>query len=365
MVNRKITIIAVILSLIFVTFQNIGAVSVSNNNIIILEENFNDETTRYNSDEGDYYAIIAACSDYDNLLDNIPKGPFPIPERKLIKFYEALIESENWIESNIILLLNSDATNENIINAIDEMSTRVGHDDYFLFSWQGHGGRAPDNDGDEKIHDSKDEYDEVIFPYDVENYIRDDELCENFSKINAKAMCLIFESCLSGGLINISRSQNIIYNFNKDFKNDIIKSKVAPLDIDGDNRVILLSSLPFTLSSCVFLIGFPMTRALAFALKGFSRDKNNDGFISIEETFKIVKILTLFQSLLTDIGMWIFFYLFALLSGVPFPGVLVTLSLLFAKVTGFISDYILKGYFSFNWPNIHDTLDGDFPLVKI
>lgn len=371
---KKLLIFAIISSIILVLMQQTGSISTSKGNSNIFGEEIElNEATNKRTDETEYYAVIAACTNYDNPNMNIPKGRFPIPERKLKKIYDALIEAENWDEENIIILLNKDATKQNIIDAIGEMSNIVDENDYFIFSWQGHGVDVNDIDGDEKINDQSDKYDEAIFPYDTDNYITDDELGENFSKIKAKGMCLIFESCLSGSLINRSNGNkniqsfesNEIESYNKDFKRDIEDPKIGPLDIDGGNRVIILSTHPNTIGKATFLTGFPMTRALAFAFKGFALDKDKDGFISAEEAFGLAKPLTKIQSSMYDLGIWLYEVLLLKFSGSSNPVLKGTLIYLFAKIFSVFFIYWLTGSICLNWPNMHDTYNGDLPLVKI
>ena len=94
-----------------------------------------------------YYAVIAACSRYENPEFNLPKFPAqPFSDKKLLVFYEALQQSENWREGTIILLLNDNATRENILNALNDMAGMVGPDDYFLFAWSGHGTEVIDGE---------------------------------------------------------------------------------------------------------------------------------------------------------------------------------------------------------------------------
>ena len=371
--TKKIIVLALAASFIIVSIQQTGAISIlktKENALMDVKEP--NEKTKQSNNETEYYAVIAACTNYDRLTMNIPKGPFPIPERKLIKLYDTLIESKNWNESNIILLLNRNATKENIINALQEMSHRVGPNDIFLFSWQGHGGDEKDIDGDEKINNRRDKYDEAIYPYDAENYITDDELGDNFSKINAKGMCLIFESCLSGGLANRSRlvdrigmsELNYIKSFNEDFRRDI-DSKIGTLDVDGGNRVVILSSLPNTICRATFLTGFPMTRALAFALKGFARDKDKDGYISAEEAFKTTRRLTLAQSSMYYGGFWMFYCLMNTLTGTPNPVLKATISIIKVEISVILLCLILNGYICLNWPNMFDTYEGALPLIEI
>jgi len=95
-----------------------------------------------------YYAIIAACSEYKDSNNSLP-----IPENKLTILYNVLVNADNWHEDNIILLLNENATKQNIVNAFDEMANLVTQNDIFLFSWSGHGSQVLDDDGDERAYD--------------------------------------------------------------------------------------------------------------------------------------------------------------------------------------------------------------------
>ena len=371
---KKILVLALAASIIVVSIPQTCATSVlKTKEITVVDaERSNEMLPKQSNNETEYYAVIAACTNYDRLTMNIPNGPFPIPERKLIKLYDALIESKNWNESNIILLLNRNATKENITNALQEMSHRVGPNDIFLFSWQGHGGDEEDIDGDEKINNQRDKYDEAIYPYDYKNYITDDELGDNFSKINAKGMCLIFESCLSGGLVNRSRlvdrigmsEINYINSFNEDFRRDI-DSKIGTLDVDGGNRVVILCTLPNTIGRVTLLTGFPMTRALAFALKGFARDKDKDGYISAEEAFKIARPLTLAQSSMYYGGLWMFYCLMNTLTGTPDPVSKATTSIIKTEIRIILMCLLLTGYICLNWPNMIDNYEGALPLIEI
>ena len=147
-----------------------------------------------NNDNTKYYALIAACSEYKNKRNNLPKPPLPpFPEKKLKYVYYSLIKSDNWDEENIILLLNSNATKDNIVQALIQISEILGPDDIFIFSWNGHGSKVLDVDGDEAFFDPDDTYDEIICPYDIEktddsfvNALTDDELDILFSNICSK-----------------------------------------------------------------------------------------------------------------------------------------------------------------------------------
>lgn len=328
-----------------------------------------------NSEDTEYYAVIAACTKYKNDQYNIPKKPLPpIPEYKLKFLYNSLIKAENWDENNIILLLNEDASREKIIDAFGQMAEIVGPDDIFLFSWSGHGSQVLDDDGDESRVDPDDEYDEIICPFDTEyvdgnltNFIRDDELDMYFSEINAKGMCLIFESCLSGGLVDKEGS----------FENDLSSGGVNELDINGNNRVVIMSTLPNTLGRATYLTGFPLIASLAFTFDKPKSDLDNDGFISGEESFKIARPLEIIQSSGIYAFNWIYTYYiyknemyrgFGGLMGLFFgdyPAVVATLMTirLFFQIQNISKSF--NGHYLLNWPNIRDDYEGDLPIIVL
>lgn len=348
----KKTILAVfVVFLIFVSSFPINAVSISIN-----KNNYSqNEQTR--EDETNYYVVIAACSRYDDPSRNIPKILPPIPEKKLRVLYDSLLESENWNEDNIILLMNENATKENITGALESMAEIVGPNDVFLFSWQGHGGDEEDDDGDEKTINPRDEYDEAIYPHDTDTFIRDDELDYYFSKINAKGMCLIFESCLSGGLVDRGNGLGRSVNY-------IDEKEFGILDVNDENRVIILSTHPNTIGKASFIFGFPLTYSLARAFNGKTKDRDQDGFISAEEAFKFARPRAIIRSSLYWAGSWGSFYLIGLLSGSSNPGIEATLYL---ALTFFMAQYyarVLSGYFVLNWPNMHDDYEGNLPIIK-
>jgi hypothetical protein len=173
-------------------------------------EAFTTNCLNQNSSDPHYYAVIAACSQYENSNYSLPKKWLPaFSDEKLMVFYDSLLQSKNWEKNNIILLLNENATKNNITTALEYMAGIVRPEDYFLFSWSGHGTAVNDTDGDEAQRYPGDSLDEVICPYDMMkvndawiNMITDDELGSYFSNITCKGMTLIFDCCLSGGMVN-------------------------------------------------------------------------------------------------------------------------------------------------------------------
>src|SRR5207342_2664180 len=86
-----------------------------------------------------------------------------------------LREREGFAASDIVLLLDAQATRRAILAEVERQIALCQAGDLFLFYFAGHGSRLPDQDGDEL-----DGWDETIVPYDAgtpperANDIRDD-----------------------------------------------------------------------------------------------------------------------------------------------------------------------------------------------
>jgi len=223
----------------------------------------------------DFYALIAGCSKYEDSWNNLPRPPLkPFPESTMKYVYDVLIDSSNWDEDNIILLLNEEATRQNIVDNLAYMGSIIDGDDIFLFSWTGHGTQVDDLDGDDG-----DGFDEAICPYDTTknkngellNILTDDELDSYFSLIGAEGLFLMFESCFSGGLVDVEIQQGFSF-----------------VDVDDDRRVVVMSTLPDKSGFGMFDIGWPMLMLYGMAFSDNSCDTNLDGWISAEEAFTFV-----------------------------------------------------------------------------
>ena len=294
-------------------------------------------------EDTEYYALITGGSQYKNKGNNIPKFPLPpIETWKLKSFYKSILKSSNWKDENIIVLINEDSTKENIISALEEFSTKIDSNDIFVFSYQGHGSEVADEDP----LDEEDGTDEIICPYDIEkedgklvNYITDDELNHYFSKINAKGMVLIFESCLSGGLVG------------------------DELDVDQENRVVIVSTLEDTIGKASLLIGFPMTFGLSIACNQdfmfHATDKSGDGLLSIEEIFEWAVPLIYAELSLYWIGLWV--YLLISLKDPVSAIIQVFVEFVMSQAMAFL----MSGHFLLNAPHMIDNYPGELPLLEV
>lgn len=327
-----------------------------------------------------YYAVIAACSRYQNSSYNLPKAFLPpFSDEKLSVLYTSLLASKNWNKSNIILLLNDQATKQNITDALVHMASIVGPNDIFLFSWSGHGTEVNDTDGDESSGGTNDTMDEAICPYDVIkvdnftklNVLTDDELGHLFSNITCKGMCLIFDCCLSGDMVDrdttnqttdVSDASLQTSAFTEAFCTDLQGPKST--DVNGNNRVILMSTRPGLLERGSYLAGFPLVFGLAYACSHVRiTDRNRDGMISAEEAFRVARPLEYVQSAIFWIAVWPYFYSYYSLFGIHSW----LFALLWVPVEYIIAQLVMKemdNHYFGNFPVMQDTFEGQLPLIQ-
>jgi hypothetical protein len=240
--------------------------------------------------------------------------------------------------------------------------------------------------------------DEVICPYDcrrtalgkLENYITDDELGALFSDIKAEGQYIIFESCLSGGMvdggifsadadgdgyINAIEAET----FNEEMVREIDVG-TGNFDADGYRRVVVVSTLDGTLGLASWLAGFPLTLSIAGSLKkgilGHA-PTNNDGFITAEGSFKWARRLAFVLNSLKWIGIWsLFFVQFyeyeKIMGNDPDPmGVAYNATKMMFVQFVYTQIYmrILSGHFFLNWPHMIDKyypiLGKELPIVEL
>ncbi len=139
------------------------------------------------------HAVLVGVSDYDgdwndlSYCDDDARG-----------IYDVLTNSLDWLPENIEVLIDTNATEENIKMAIERMGARASSDDICLFSFSGHGGYIKDS----FPIDEYDGLDETIYPYYInENEITDDELGDWLAALPTKKVVAYFDTCFSGGQI--------------------------------------------------------------------------------------------------------------------------------------------------------------------
>ncbi len=139
---------------------------------------------------GRVFGVFAGVTDY-------PAGVNDLTEcaNDARKIDQALSRRGLITPEQRVVLTDSQATVANVRAAMQQMATRVGPNDVFMFFWSGHGGRVENvRSTDTREIDGIDEY---IYLYD--GRMLDDEMGTLFDGINARVSVLALDSCFAGG----------------------------------------------------------------------------------------------------------------------------------------------------------------------
>ena len=95
---------------------------------------------------------------------------------------------------DIKLLIDSEATKKNMLEALRDLAARSKSGDLIVFQNSSHGSYVAETSGDEET------YDEILCPYDIkDNHILDDELREIIAGLpKGVRMVVILDNCFSG-----------------------------------------------------------------------------------------------------------------------------------------------------------------------
>ena len=312
---------------------------------------------------GSYYAVIAACTQYQNSSYNIPKT-HSYSHKTLMRFYDGLLQGKNWQQDHIILLLNNNATKNNIVTALHTMAATLGPDDVFVFEWCGHGTSVPDTNGDE----GNDTTDAAICPYDTYkndqgqkfNVITDDELGSLFSNITCKAQVLIFDCCLSGSMVDNVSQDNLLSPDQTPWTCQGPNS----FDVNGPNRIVIMSTPPGCIERGSYLFGFPLNTALGVACQQLTHRQGTT--VSAEELFTVAKPLFTAESAFFWVGWW-FLYTALFHAFIPLPvlpAIISSAECIFAYIMVQIYEQQTNGDFMKNNANICDEYPGELPLLQ-
>jgi hypothetical protein len=149
-------------------------------------------------------ALIVAIGEYP------PNGQWRnLSSLNDMRYVKAALVQSGFTANNIDTLVNSNATKNNIVKALDDLYNKVGEGDIVYFQFSGHGQQIQDDNGDEA-----DGYDEALVPYDAagrfdpvtyngQNHLRDDLLGEKLNKIRKKigskgSLVVLIDACHSG-----------------------------------------------------------------------------------------------------------------------------------------------------------------------
>ncbi|MEN3051740.1 MAG: caspase family protein [Candidatus Methanosuratincola petrocarbonis] len=146
------------------------------------------------------YAIIIGISDYAGTVNDLDYC-----DDDAIDFNNALL-GMGWKNSDIVLLIDGNATREAILSAINELEGIEDSNDEVVFFYSGHGSTGVANDGDDERKD------ECIIPYECQQdyFIWDGELRAAFSQFDSQRMLFVFDSCYSGGMTDLAAPGRLV-----------------------------------------------------------------------------------------------------------------------------------------------------------
>lgn len=237
------------------------------------------KTDKIKSDDSlgtDYYALLFAVGEYYN---NPDQNRFSMI-RAVDQLELCLLSSPNWKEENIHVVKGKEATGFRFLREMIWLLGREKHNDYSLVYITTHGSPLK-YDGrllDLPPFDESDGADEILVMYHGFEYplsfITDDMINFLLNMMQSKGVCLIVDSCFSGGFNDHSFS-DINKVSQRHFNNEFID------DIGGKGRVVLMSSEEDTVS-----YGSVFSFNLIDALNGKADIYgNNNGINSAEESF--------------------------------------------------------------------------------
>lgn len=178
---------------------------------------------------------------------------------------------------NVKLLLNEEATRENITKALGEwLPSQANPNDTVLIFYSGHGGIEPDPTGEEPDGNSK-----YIIPYDADpdnlfsTAIQNSSLSSMLLRISSNQMIFLIDCCYSGGTTTGQETIKSISPPNARVGNDIYD------DFSGSGRVVISASLPDQVSYEIPKLNHGIfTYSLLEAVYG-KADFNEDGILTL------------------------------------------------------------------------------------
>jgi metacaspase-1 len=107
---------------------------------------------------------------------------------------EMLTKNFNFASGDVKILLDSQATKKNTLDALKDLLTGAKAGDHLVFTNSSHGSYIADTSGDEE------KYDEIVCPHDIDaNEIVDDDFRQLFQNLPKSAnLTVILDNCFSG-----------------------------------------------------------------------------------------------------------------------------------------------------------------------
>lgn len=229
----------------------------------------------------EYWGLLFAVGVYKNN----PNQDRPSMLSAVDNLYDSLIESEEWLPSHIHVVKGTEATGQRLVQELLWLITNEDSDDMSLIYITTHGAPLRDPETREPIDlppiDEADGADEILVMYEGfdtwYSFIWDDLLNFFLSLLQSKGVCLIVDSCYSGGF-----NDHLSTETKKETYTSEMFAKDITEELSKNNRIILMSSEEDTVS-----YGSHFTNYIAEGLYGEADIKfgNKNGITSAEEAF--------------------------------------------------------------------------------
>jgi len=254
-------------------------------------------------------ALIIAIGSYDSVT-----GWKSISSLNDINYMKPALLGQGFIEDNIEILRNQQATKSGIVDAIDRLIAKAKPGDIVVFHFSGHGQQIYD-DGKK---DEADGYDEALVPYNAsmrygggytgQNHLRDDELGDKLKLLRKNigkegSLLVLLDACHSG---TATRGQEIAITRGGDekcepqgYSKTITSSRGSGSEGVFDDKELL---------SNMVVISAASADQLNYETK--DADKNGVGSLSyafsraIAQTSGTINYKILFEKIKTDIQSW-------------------------------------------------------------
>jgi hypothetical protein len=238
-------------------------------------------TKAWVDEDTEYWGLLIAVGVYAGH----PDQNRPSMLREVENLHDMLLVSEHWNEDHIKVIKGENATMWNIFKGLRWLDKMDDKNDFSLVYITTHGARLSK---DKWPWDEEDGRDEFLVSYRGFQFpwanIRDDILNLMLSLLSAKGVCVVVDSCYSGGFNDPPYFPNFMRN--KRGNNQISASEwMQELgeDLQGKGRVVLMSCREDELS-----YGSIFSKLLIESLRGYA-DTNEDKIVTAEEAYEYVK----------------------------------------------------------------------------
>lgn len=119
-------------------------------------------------------ALIIGVGDYPK-----DSGWEVIHGNKDVWYVMKYLKKSGYAKNDILSLINSEATYQGISDAFDTLAQKCNKGDIVYVHFSGHGAIVRDDDGDEKMADNDDPFDEAWIPYDCKRCAEDSLTLKN------------------------------------------------------------------------------------------------------------------------------------------------------------------------------------------